>query len=307
MADTLNNGASYNSGGYSNDGSNTNYYNNSAPSYNTSLDPTASRLSISGLIAGAANTLLSGLNVSFLNNIGQVSAENDWRLRVSLSPNTPILYNDSNNLLLAPLRQTSGVVFPYTPQVQIQHTARYGSSQLTHSNYNSYFYEGSEVSAITISGDFTVQNVAEGQYLLSVIYFFRAVTKMFFGNDQYGLQGTPPPIVFLDGYGSHYLPHVPCVVTGFTHTMPADVDYVEIPVYQTISSGVGSLITDIFGTGDTACPTRLPTQSQVSLTFQPIYSRRNIHRNFNVADFANGALIGDPTHRSGNAPPGGFL
>lgn len=300
MADILDNSASNNSSGYYPDGSNSSYYNNSTTNYNNSLNPSASRLSIAGLVTGAANTLLNGLNVSFLNNTAQVSAENDWRLRVSLSPTTPILYNDSNNALLDPLRQTSGVVFPYTPQVQIQHTARYGSAPLTHSNYSSYFYEGSEVSAITITGDFTVQNVVEGQYLLAVIYFFRAVTKMFFGNDQYGLQGTPPPMVFLDGYGSHYLPHVPCVVTGFTHTMPADVDYVEIPVYQNLSQGIGSFLSGIFGTGDTACPTRLPTQSQVQLTFQPIYSRRNVHKNFNVADFANGALIG-------GTGPGGFL
>lgn len=303
MADYTDNNGSYNTGGYFPDGTNSTNYNNSVSgNTNYGLNDSANRLSLSGLIAGGLNSLLSGTNINFLNSYGSIAPENDWRVRVSISPSLPILYNDYNNVLLNPLTQTSGVVFPYTPNIQVQHTARYGSSQLTHSNYNSYFYEGSEVSAINITADFTVQNIAEGQYLLAVIYFFRAITKMFFGKDTYGLAGTPPPMVFLDGYGSHYLPHVPCVATQFTHTMPQDVDYVEIPVYQNVSTGMQGIFQNIFGTGDAACPTRMPTQSQVQLTLQPVYSRRNVSQNFDMASFANGTLLG-----AGSTGPGGFI
>jgi len=61
------------------------------------------------------------------------------------------------------------------------------------------------------------------------LYFFRAATKMFYGNSG-TYQGAPPPIVYLDGYGAHYLPHVPCLLTQFSHTMPNDVDYIETKV-----------------------------------------------------------------------------
>ena len=93
--------------------------------------------------------------------------------------------------------QTNGVIFPYTPQIQVTHQARYNPQIVTHSNYASYFYEGSEISAINVTADFTVQNIAEGQYLLAAVYFFRAVTKMFFGNDTYGLLAVKVPVTFL--------------------------------------------------------------------------------------------------------------
>jgi len=191
---------------------------------------------------------------------------------------------------------TSGVIFPYTPAITITHSARYTPQSLTHSNYNSYFYDGSEVPSISIVGEFTVQNVVEGQYLMAVIQFFRSVTKMFFGADTNA--GSPPPIVFLDGYGPTYLPHVPCVVTQFTHTMPAEVDYVQVPVGAPLStSGVQLPTNDTLGG-----PVRLPTSSTVNLTLQPIYSRSNIFNNFTLDKFAKGALV-----RNGTSTTGGFL
>jgi hypothetical protein len=124
----------------------------------------------------------------------------------------------------------NGVIFPYTPNVQVTHTANYSQQKFTHSNHPGYYYENSEVAAITISGDFTVQNIEEGQYLLAAITFFRAATKMWFGADGKGKQaGFPPPMVFLNGYGADYLPNVPCVITNFSHTMPQDCDYMDIP------------------------------------------------------------------------------
>lgn len=277
------------------DGTNSYTYltSDSATGVAPSIDPSTNRLSLSGLLPGGDNIITQALNVAF-GGTGSVNPDQDWRVRVSLSP---MLHSAmvGSSAVLYPLNQTGGVVFPYTPTIQVQHTARYGSTPLTHSNYNSYFYEGSEVQAINITGDFTVQNVVEGQYLLAAIYFFRAATKMFFGTDS--LAGTPPPMVFLDGYGTHYLPHVPCVVTSFNHTMPGDVDYVEIPVAQDVSGG---LFQQIFGTGNTSFPTRMPTQSQITITLQPVYSRRNIAQNFNMDDFVSGRLIG-------GTGPGGFI
>lgn len=235
-------------------------------------------------------------------------ANQDWRVRVSLAPNADYFYKDPNNYLLSPLineiggSSTSGVasnilgafklsgakrvgvIFPYTPQLQVTHNASYSEQKLTHSNYSSWFYDSSQVQPIQVTGEFTVQNVNEGQYLLATIYFFRSITKMFFGGDPDA--GTPPPIVYLNGYGQYYLPNVPCVATSFSHTMPADVDYMDIPEPAVTRTGYNPQLTNY-----RLNSTRLPTSSTISITLQPVYSRLSQSQGFSLRDFSKGALI----------------
>lgn len=230
---------------------------------------------------------------------GVIKSENDWRVRISLQPSlAQLFYNDPSNLILNKLRATSGVIFPYTPQIQVTHSARYNPTLLTHSNYASHFYEGSEVQAISITGDFTVQNWDEGQYLLAVVHFFRTVTKMFYGRDP--LAGAPPPLVFLNGYGTAYFPNVSCVVTQFTHTMPSDSDYVEIPIGVQNGSVAGNAI------NLTSIPTiRLPVASQITVNLQPVYSRTNVAQNFSLQGFARGQFVSQV--KNTGALTGGFI
>lgn len=301
------------------------------------LDPSKSRRAASGLLPGGASSEEKQIpNIGFeaANGSGGATsaAEDDWRVRISLADQATIFYKDPGmlyNALLSPLKKTNGVIFPYTPTINVSHLANYTSASLTHSNYAQAFYNNSEVSDIQITGDFTVQSAEEGQYLIAAIYFFRAATKMFFG--QGNNVGNPPPIVFLDGYGSHYLPHVPCVITNFSHTLSNDVDYVQVPVTTTTleettvsqagpNSGVsmydlgnGTLTDDLskiapnFGSKKAATDsngnynrtqfksltssTWVPTTSSISITVKPVYSRKNIHDNFNLESFAAGGLL----------------
>jgi hypothetical protein len=256
------------------------------------IDPSDIRKKITGLFDGGVASLINKANPPTvnLNTPGTITApDGDWRVRIGLSDWSIF----PNNQMFTPvLSQTAGVIFPYTPTVSVTHNARYQEQALTHSNYKNYFYEGSDVSAITISGEFTVQNHNEAVYLLSAIYFFRTCTKMFFGKDT--LAGNPPPVVRLNGYGSFYFPDVTCVITSFQHNMPADVDYVEF--YY--SDGPGQ------ANGDGSISTaknqvaRLPTTSTISVTLQPIYSRQNVHQNMTLSKFSQGKLL------AGN---GGFL
>ena len=205
------------------------------------LNPSNARNAISGILPGGVSGGAKAIpNIGFqsASGVGGATAanEDDWRVRISLSPKAKIWYQDPNMMpdaLMQPLTQTNGVVFPYTPSITINHNANYSTAQLTHSNYPAHFYNYSEVADINISGEFTVQNSSDGQYLMAAVYFFRAATKMFFGQGAAGLVGNPPPMVFLDGYGSHYLPHVPCVITSFQHNMPDDVDYIQVPISRT--------------------------------------------------------------------------
>jgi hypothetical protein len=235
------------------------------------------------------------------------NASNDWRVRISLAPGSNYFYNDKNNVLLQPLRTETGggtsaiqgqvsnlfgssgskrvgVVFPYTPSVALTHTANYTPVELTHSNYKHYAYNYSEVAAITINGEFTVQNVNDGQYLLAAVYFFRSCTKMFFGADP--MAGNPPPIVYLNGYGQYYLPNVPCVVTSFAHTMPADCDYMDIPEPAATNKGYNPQFQNY-----RLNSTRMPTTSQITVSLQPVYSRYATSQGFSLADFSAGALV----------------
>jgi hypothetical protein len=250
-------------------------------------------------------------------------SSNDWRIRVSIHPASKILYYaEKDPGIVGVLKNTDGVIFPYVPSVTVSHMANYGSTPLTHANYANYFYESSQVSAISINADFTVQNQAEAAYFLAAVYFFRACTKMFYGDsNQY--QGSPPPIVYLDGYGAHYLPHIPCVVTSFSHTMGQDVDYMEVAVSRpgTTSATASTAATAGSGAGTAAdysawmksqggqsaarqataqsYITRVPTASQFQVTLQPVYSR-TAQRNFDYAAFAKGDLIS-------KAGSGGYL
>ena len=261
------------------------------------LDPSKARMAIAGLLSGGANSDATrdpaatkagfasgggGTNLGLGISNGQVSLSEDWRVAISLPSGARTLFwRNGENSIMSPLVTTDGVIFPYTPNITVTHNARYGETKLTHSNYSSFFYEGSEVQAITISGEFTVQTEWEGRYLLAAIYFFRSATKMFFGRDMNPVAGTPPPMVTLDGYGAHYFPGVNCVITSFAHTMPADVDYVEIPTgLDGQEPGKASYVTS----------TRLPTVSTIAITLQPIYSRNQVAE-FSLNDFSSGTML----------------
>ena len=252
------------------------------------IDPSGIRKQLAGLYEGGVSSLFQRKRAPGINVVGAAKSnsplQSDWRVRIGL-----LKWNDDpQNFIMAPLKRTNNsVVFPYTPTVTVTHNARYQEQALTHSNYKNYFYEGSDVAAINIAGDFTVQNHDDALYLLASIFFFRSCTKMFFGKDDNA--GNPPPIVALDGYGDFYFPHVSCVVTSFQHTMPADCDYVEIKYSEGGNGKVGSASQKI---------ARLPTTSQLNITLQPVYSRQNIAKNMSLAEFSRGHLL------KGN---GGFL
>lgn len=245
----------------------------------------ASRLSASGLSSLSGSLSIPSVGFNIAGDGAGVTPSNDWRVKLSLPPAAGIFYQSTNPGIQWPLQSTNGVIFPYTPTVNITHSANYDGTALTHSNYMNFFYKSSYVQNIQIQGEFTVQNVNEGLYLIAVIEFFRSATKMFFGQD--ALAGNPPPMMNLSGYGATYLPNVPVVVESFQHTMSPDVDYINIPYISPGGPSVGSAGLIV----NNALSTRMPTSSQISITLLPIYSRAAIHNQFSLTQFAAGNLI----------------
>jgi hypothetical protein len=192
-----------------------------------------------GVNAGAAVTkglINNAQNQSTLQTRQNTPAAADWRVRLRLAPNANYLYKvpagNGGPGILAPLAATDGVVFPYTPAIETSYQAKYANYDLTHSNYRGYFYQNSSVENISIKGTFTAQDTREAAYLLAVIHFFKSVTKMFYGQDAEA--GTPPPLVYLSGFGKYQFNESPCVVTTFGYSLPTDVDYIRANGFNNI-------------------------------------------------------------------------
>ena len=245
---------------------------------------------LSDSVSGIINKLASGDRVTAISILlgGEVDGTPpDWRVRLSIAPNAKYLYGDLNNKLLSLLRETNGCVWPYTPDISMSYSAAYNKDTPPHSNYPIHTYQNSEVSTIAITGDFTAQTPKEAKYLLACMMFLRASTKMFWGNDTEA--GMPPPILYLNGYGSHFLPNVPVVVTNYTANLPNDTDYIEAFVeYSRIDDRENKLESNKLG----KLLTRIPATVTMSVTCEPVYSRLKIAEEFSFKEFARGNLIG---------------
>ena len=247
----------------------------------------------------------------------------DWRVRLSLSPNSDYLYNAPSPGILAPLTATDGVIFPYTPSISTSYAANYEQYDLIHSNYRGVYYKNSRVSDISVRGLFTAQDTREANYLLAVIHFFRSVTKMFYGKDQE--RGTPPPLVFLNGFGDFQFSDHPCLVSNFTYTLPNDVDYIRAtnpnnyglnllnrraPIATSNGgnlAGLNRLANALFknksepyrpdqgqvngSVNNTVGSTYVPTKMEIDITLIPVQTRSQVSQQFSLKNFANGNLL----------------
>lgn len=189
----------------------------------------------------------------------------DWRVGLKI-PNEV-----SDSPVFTPFSETGGrMIFPVNPTVILNQTANYQSITPTHTNYAFHAYQNSQVQDIVITGDFFVQNEKDAKYWVASLHFLRTMTKMYYGSSDDYL-GNPPLLSRLSGYGSFVLNNIPVLITNFTTDMVTDVDYIPC---------------DPLGDGNI---TYVPTQSQVSVTCVPNYSRRT-HSQFNFKTFANGGF-----------------
>jgi len=251
----------------------------------------------------------------------------DWRVRLRLAPQSDYLYNAPDPGILAPLKQTDGIIFPYTPQITQSYSARYSAYDLPHSNYRGYFYGGSHQDQLVVTAKFTAQDSKEAKYLLACMHFLRSCTKMFYGQD--AQRGTPPPLVFLSGYGEYQFNEHPCVVKDLNLVLPDNVDYISTtdsndssdftgPINTQSSTSpnfVSSILSRLFGTGlstggvqeeaystandSTISQTvyradgeaRVPTSMDFNFYLLPIQTRSQVSNEYSLKDYASGKLL----------------
>lgn len=237
-----------------------------------SLDPTSQRLAAAGLEGIMWDVISGNAEAGYFNWIGA-----DNRARLSLSPGSGnLFYKDPSNQIMSPLRNTDGVLFPYTPTITVSHAAQYENIHPTHTNYMQHSYSKSGIDSLTITCDITANTQFEARYVLAIITFFRSVTKSFFGQDQ--LAGTPPPVLRFNAHGQHMFSNLPVVVSNYTTDFPADQDYIQIQ-------------------GTT---TMIPTFMTLSIQLFPMISKKR-QMDFSLDKFSKGYLVGN---RNGS---GGFI
>lgn len=247
------------------------------------------------------------------------NSQKDWRVRLSLAPEAEYLYRAKNPGILAPLAETNGVIFPYTPSINTVYSASYDSQAVTHSNYLIHHYTNSSVDTVNIVADFTAQDTFEANYLLATIHFFKSVTKMFYGQDQNPKNGTPPPLVYMFGLGGFQFDSHPLAVINFQYSLPTDVDYIKTTNAKPAGTPRASDAINVLGrlsgmnlepggvgprasfsnTSITDETTYVPTQIKLNITCLPIVSRNDISNRFSLKEYATGKLVQGTKNSSG--------
>ena len=258
-----------------------------------------------------------------ISSFGGDANANDWRVRLSLARWSAF----KSSPVLAPLKDAGGLIFPYTPSINIQSSASYTQIPTVHTNYTFQAYKGSDPGTITITAPFNVEDATQGLYWIAAVHYLRSLTKMFSGSDPKA--GNPPPIVMLNGYGNYVFKNVPCVVKSFSTSLDKDCDYIGVEVVgsmagelegiadsvggladtlggaipglsgitnsvSSISGGVGQVagLLGTFGIGGSVSGgiTHVPTKSVIKVDLQPIYSRDSV-RKFSLDRFVGGGYL----------------
>jgi hypothetical protein len=172
--------------------------------------------------------------------------------------------------VMAYLRETDGVFFPFTPNISYSHSVNYSQMVPTHANTDYWLYVNTPAVQIQISGQFSAQNLQEAQYMLAAMHFFRTVTKMRFGEED-EKRGMPPPVLLLSGYGDFMFNDLHVIVTNFSMELGANVDYIEVDI------------------GDSKAWAPTLTTFTVSLTVQQTPNQQRV--DFNFDRFASGEMF----------------
>jgi hypothetical protein len=180
-----------------------------------------------------------------------------------------------SDYLMRPIKESNGLVWPSTPSVFVAASANYGAHSGQGMQYPVRNYEDSTPPDITVTGDFSANDIYEARYLLGVLTFFKIATKGDFGDQAVAKEtaGAPPPVLLFEYLGDHAFNKVPVVVASYSLSYPNDIDYVPVEVQGTT--------------------TYVPTLLNIVVTLQPQYTPSKVRRQFDVQSVANGVAYRD--------------
>jgi hypothetical protein len=308
----------------------------SANSIGSAISKAGKITALAGAVGNAANLLSSVRSVSLPTageSVGDIYAAsaaftdlegaNEWRVRLSI----PTWPSFRTSVVMKPLIDAGGMIFPYTPDINITAQAKYTPLNIPHTNYNFHAYQNSDPGQIQITAPMYVEDQTQGLYWIAAMHYLRSLTKMFNGNDPKA--GNPPPIVNFNAYGQYVFNNVPVAVTSFQTQLAKDCDYISVPVVNSaasiaqgaadavggitdalgsifpgagdvtagiggIAGGVGQVaaLAGLFGTGGSIPGgyTHVPVKSTFTVTLQPMYAR-NTSQRFSLDRFVEGGYL----------------
>ena len=196
----------------------------------------------------------------------------------------------SETNILYPLHMTDGVIFPYKPVVTTGQQVEYDATSFIHSNYGYNNYIRSTPKEIGITAAFTAQTDSEALYLLSVLHFFKSVTKMYFGVQTYAKAGTPPPVLIFNYLGQYQFNNVPVIIKDVSYTLPNDVDYVPVDTTGFQGGSVPMRSVRLAATNRDGF-TWVPAKMEISVTLDTQYRPITTRDQFNLDSFRTGKMV----------------
>lgn len=189
----------------------------------------------------------------------------DYRVRILIPGNYWTSYTVGPDRAL---KNAGGIIFPYTPSINVDFKAEYASQTPLHSNFAINFYQRSSIGSISITGKFTVSNDTDAETYLSTVHLLKALTRMRSGGKSGDADsGSPPPVCRLYGHGEWMFENVPVAITNFRLDLPESVDYYTMAASDT----------DTYETS-------VPIVSSLAITCLPMYSRNEMLK-FNVSQY----------------------
>jgi hypothetical protein len=211
---------------------------------------------------------------------GQTTTKFDHRARLRPMPKAEeFVYGerDRNTNILFPLYESGGLIWPFTPSINIQQSVEYTAYQAVHSNQEYKAYSHTPAFSFACAGIWTAQNEQEKAYCLAGLHFLRTVTKMHFGINDKDNRGTPPPVLLFSAYGNLMFNDLPVIINSFTVDFTNDVDYVQFQrtVGQQRQTGTAWL------------PAKFNVSVQMTVQKTPSQMRND----FNLNKFRTGELL----------------
>lgn len=161
-----------------------------------------------------------------------------------------------------------GIVFQYTPTINVNGSATYNQIATPHNNYQANIFEMSMPAQFNVAWQMTAQTTEEADYMLGCMHFMRMMTKAHFGEPD-PFAGTPPPVLEFSAYGQYQFNAVPVVVRSYTYDMNSEVDFVQ-----------------------TSYATQVPTFLQGFLDVAVQVTPDRTRKEFSFRGLADGSLLG---------------
>ena len=201
-----------------------------------------------------------------------------------------ILGPNSTDNILQPLWKTHGLMFPYTPMIQVQYaTVNYGNYELAHTNYDYFAYQKTSSPTATVTGVFGAHTQEEAEYMMAAIHVLRVVSKSNFGLQDEN-RGTPPPKLAFSAYGDAMFNRTPVYIRTVAFGLDQDVDYVPVrtgrSTYDQRNSSTGTEQLDQM-LKDSYVPLVLNIFVDIMVAPNP----SQVRNEFNLEEFRKGKLL----------------